>query len=127
MSTPHSPSRFRNLAYAVMLFATASLGSLAGADAPPEAAPREIDIVVQGGYHPSQIDLRVGERARLRFTRKEYNSCSKEVVFPTLGIRRELPPNVPVTIDFPARTVGEYEFHCGMNMIRGKVVVTNAR
>lgn len=56
--------------------------------------------------------------------RREYTGCAREVVFPSLGIRRELPPNRPVVIELPATLApGEYEFKCGMNMIRGTLVV----
>ena len=88
------------------------------------SAVREIEVVVDGGYKPSRIDLHEGERVRLKFVRKEYNTCTKEVVFPQLNIRRELPPNKPVLIDLPVLAAGEYEFKCGMNMVRGSIVVT---
>lgn len=84
----------------------------------------EIEIVVQGAYKPNRIELHEGQRVRLKFVRKEHNSCTKEVVFPALDIRRELPPNQPVIIELPVLKAGEYEFKCGMNMIKGKVIVT---
>ena len=90
-----------------------------------EAAPvREIAIHVEGGYQPSQVTVAAGERVRLIFTRTEYSSCTKEVVIPALGIRKELPPHQPVSIDLPALAAGEYAFHCGMNMIHGTITVT---
>lgn len=87
-------------------------------------AVREIEVVVEGGYKPKRIEVRQGERVRLRFVRKEHGSCTREVQFPKLGIRRELPTNQPVVIELPALEPGEYEFKCGMNMIKGAVVVT---
>jgi plastocyanin domain-containing protein len=59
--------------------------------------------------------------------RKDYSPCTREVVFPSLDIRRELPVNEPVFIDLPALPAGEIEFHCGMNMIRGTIVVEARR
>ena len=88
------------------------------------AQVREIEIIVEGGYKPNRIEVREGEHVRLKFMRKEYNSCTREVVFAKLGIRKELPPNQPVVIDLPVLAAGEYEFKCGMNMIRGTLVVT---
>ena len=88
------------------------------------AAVREIEIVVEGTYKPARIQVQEGERVRLKFIRKEYNSCTREVVFPKLGIKRELPPNKPVVIDLPVLAPGDYEFKCGMNMIKGTLVVT---
>jgi plastocyanin domain-containing protein len=84
---------------------------------------REIEIIVQAGYKPNRIELAEGEHVALRFIRKESSGCSREVVFPALGIRKELPDGTPVVIHLPALKVGEYEFRCGMDMIRGKIVV----
>ncbi|WP_437317887.1 cupredoxin domain-containing protein [Sorangium sp. So ce385] len=93
------------------------------APAPSPQAVREIEIVVDGGYKPSRIVVTEGERVRLKLVRRDYSPCSREVVFASLGIRRELPTNVPVVIDLPALSPGEIEFKCGMNMLRGIIVV----
>jgi plastocyanin domain-containing protein len=84
---------------------------------------REIEIVVEGAYKPQRIEIRAGERVRLRFVRKDYGPCTREVVFPKLNLRRELPTSQPITIELPALAAGEYEFKCGMNMIKGLLVV----
>lgn len=84
---------------------------------------REIEVVVDGGYSPSTINIAEGERLRLKFIRREHTPCTREVVFASLNIRKQLPPNEPVFIDLPPLAVGEHEFKCGMNMIRGIVVV----
>jgi plastocyanin domain-containing protein len=42
---------------------------------------------------------------------------------PALDLRKELPPNKPVLVDLPALAPGEYEFRCGMNMVRGSITV----
>ncbi len=101
----------------------ASTSSRASAQASATPAGRTIDIVVDGEYQPSRIVVQQGERVRLRFVRRDYGPCTREVVFESLGIRRELPTNQPVEIELPALTAGEHEFHCGMNMIRGTIVV----
>lgn len=102
--------------------ALTSLGGAAVAQA-EEAAVREIEIIVDGGYQPNKIVVREGERIRLKFVRKDPSPCAKEVVFAALGIRRELPLNQPVIIDLPALQPGETEFRCGMNMLKGTLVV----
>lgn len=92
------------------------------------AAPaREIPITVQGGYSPDRVEVTAGERVRLVFTRAEYTGCTREVVFPELGVRKELPTNQAVAIDLPELAPGTYTFHCGMNMIHGTVVVSAPR
>jgi plastocyanin domain-containing protein len=91
--------------------------------ASPAPAVREIEIVVKGGYSPAQITITEGEQVRLRFVRQDEGSCTREVVFASLGIRRELPTGQPVIIDLPALAAGTYEFQCGMKMARGSIVV----
>jgi plastocyanin domain-containing protein len=108
----------------VVMSALVIFGAVAPAAASAEeVAPREVEIVVEKGYHPSQITAKAGERLRLKFIRREYNSCTREVVFPSLNIRRELPPNQPVVIDLPPLQAGELVFHCGMKMVRGTIQV----
>jgi plastocyanin domain-containing protein len=113
------------LGYIAVMSATPALwlSPSTAAVAAEASAVREIEIVVDGGYKPAQVEVRQGERVRLKFVRKEYAGCTREVVIPALGIRRELPPNKVVTIDLPALAPGEYEFRCGMNMVRGAIVV----
>lgn len=86
-------------------------------------SPREVEIVVKGGYQPNLVKVTQGERVRLKFVRREYAGCTKEVVFPTLGIKKTLPTDKPVLIDLPALEPGEVPFHCGMKMIKGTVQV----
>ena len=47
---------------------------------------------------------------------------AKEVVIKEYGINRTLPLNEPVTIEFLPRK-GEFSFACGMNMLKGKLIV----
>jgi len=84
---------------------------------------REIEVIVQGGYKPNRIEIIEGQHVQLRFLRKEAGGCTREVVFPALNIRKELPEGQPVVIHLPELEPGEYEFKCGMNMIKGKIVV----
>jgi plastocyanin domain-containing protein len=50
-------------------------------------------------------------------------TCGTAVTIPSLGIRRELPLNQPVEIEFTLQKSGNVEFVCGMNMLRGTLVV----
>ena len=84
---------------------------------------QEIDVTVKGGYQPSTIIARAGERLRLNFTRREASLCGEEVVIPDFGKRAHLPENKSVTVEVTPDKPGEYEFTCGMNMYRGKLIV----
>jgi plastocyanin domain-containing protein len=83
----------------------------------------EVPIVVKGGYAPSVVRVPAGGRVRLVFDRQETSGCSEEVVFPTFGIRRFLPPFQKTTVELPPSDPGRYDFTCGMSMLHGALVV----
>jgi RND family efflux transporter MFP subunit len=80
-------------------------------------------LVTERGYEPAKLTLRAGAPARITFVRNTDKTCRTEVVFPSLNVRRPLPLNEPVVIEFTPKTPGEIGFVCGMNMLRGTVVV----
>jgi cobalt-zinc-cadmium efflux system membrane fusion protein len=80
-------------------------------------------LVTEKGYEPAKLTLRAGAPARLTFVRTTDKTCGTEVVFPSLNIRKALPLNAPVVIEFTPKSSGEIGFVCGMNMLRGTVVV----
>lgn len=79
--------------------------------------------VTERGYQPTSFRLKKNIPARITFVRKTEDECGKEIVFPAYNIRRELPLNTPVTISFTPRKAGSFSFVCGMDMMRGKVIV----
>ena len=80
-------------------------------------------VVGEKGYEPARVSLRAGTPAKITFVRTTDKTCGTEVVFPSLNIRRALPLNEPVVIEITPATTGEIAFACGMNMLRGTVVV----
>ena len=82
-----------------------------------------IDVTVKGGYQPASITAEAGRPIRLNFTRRESTPCGEEVVFPEFGRRAHLPENKTVGIEVTPERPGEYEFTCGMNMYKGKLIV----
>lgn len=80
-------------------------------------------VVNEQGFEPARVTLRAGTPARLTFVRTTDKTCGTEVVFPSLDIERALPLNEPVVIEFTPAKDGEVAFACGMNMLRGTVVV----
>ena len=80
-------------------------------------------LVTEKGYEPAKLTLRAGAPARLTFVRTTDKTCGTEVVFPSLNIRKALPLNAPVVIEFTPKSSGEIGFVCGMNMLRGTIVV----
>ena len=84
--------------------------------------PQEIVVAVRGGYDPGSIRVRAGQPVRLVFDRQEDASCSEEVVFPDFGVRKFLEPFARTPIEITPATPGTYEFTCGMNMLRGRLI-----
>ncbi len=84
---------------------------------------QEVDVTVKGGYQPAAIEVKAGRPLRLNFTRREASLCGEEVVLPEFGKRAHLPENTTVGIEITPTSAGEYEFTCGMNMYKGKLIV----
>ena len=85
---------------------------------------QEVDVTVKGGYQPASILVKSGEPVKLNFTRREASTCGEEVVLPSFGKRAHLPENQTVTVEVTPEKPGEYEFTCGMNMYRGKLIAS---
>lgn len=75
------------------------------------------------GFSPSAVTFAKGAPAKLVFTRTTDETCATEVVFPELGVKKELPKNQPVTIDIPTDAEKKLTFQCGMGMYKSSVVI----
>jgi RND family efflux transporter MFP subunit len=75
------------------------------------------------GYQPDSIRLRAGIPARLTFVREVEATCGTEIVLADYGIKKDLPLRQPVTVEFTPAKTGAFSFACGMNMLRGKLIV----
>lgn len=82
-----------------------------------------VDVTVKGGYQPAIITAEAGRPLRLNFTRRESTPCGEEVVLPEFGRRAHLPEGRAVPIEVTPQGPGEYEFTCGMNMYKGRIIV----
>ena len=80
-------------------------------------------VVGDQGYEPAKVSLRAGAPARVTFTRTSDKTCGAELVFPSLNIKRALPLNQPVVVEFTPSRPGDIAFACGMGMLEGAVVV----
>ena len=82
-----------------------------------------VEIIVDGGYKPSVIKVRKGQKTNLSLLRKDSSTCLEEFILPDFKIKTYLPLNKTVNVIFTPKKNGTYQFHCGMNMFHGKVVV----
>jgi len=126
----------RFLLVAGLLIGCAGLTGLGGgcrkAEAPTvitpgtPAAPRRVEVTVSNqGFTPARIPGRPGESLTLVFRyQKSAGECGREVLVPGQNVHVTLSEDKPVEVvmSLPA-TKGEVGFTCGMNMLRGAVVV----
>lgn len=91
-----------------------------------EGGVQQIKVLVKGGYDPDVIVVEQGRPVRLDFYRDETATCSDTVVFGDFGIARPLPAFQTTPVEFTPEKAGEYTFTCGMNMMRGKLIVEAA-
>src|SRR5215813_9878835 len=80
-------------------------------------------MLTEKGYQPDSFKLRKGIPARITFVRKVEATCGAEIVLAEYNIKRELPLNQPVVVEFTPSKTGEFKFACGMDMLRGKIFV----
>jgi plastocyanin domain-containing protein len=79
--------------------------------------------VSAAGFEPARLVIPANTRTQVAFTRADAQNCAREVVFPELGIRKELAVGRTVIVDIPPSKAGELHFACGMGMYRGVLVV----
>lgn len=88
----------------------------------PEGATKI--AVSSNGYEPSSIPVVKGQPVKLAFYRADSENCGGEVVFAKQNIRKKLPVGETVLVEFTPTEAGEIAFACGMDMLRGKLIVT---
>jgi plastocyanin domain-containing protein len=96
------------------------------APAPAATAPevQTIDLKVSGGeYQPASFNVQAGKPVRLNVTRDEKPTCGDVLTIPSQNISKPIPVNQVTTIEFTPQQPGDLEFTCGMNMMKGKIVV----
>ena len=84
---------------------------------------QEIKVTIKGGYSPDVIVVKQGVPVRLDFYRDETASCSEQIIFGDFRIARDLPAFETTSVEFTPDKAGEFTFTCGMNMMRGKLIV----
>ena len=83
-----------------------------------------INIKVDGGYSPSVISATKGKATTLKILRTDPSSCLDQLIIPQWNIVKALPLNKELEITFTPDEIGEFPFHCGMNMFHGKIIVS---
>ncbi len=92
-----------------------------------EDGPQEIAVTVRGGYSPDRIEVEAGWLVPPTFTCQEATDRTETIVFADFGVSARLPQNRPVPVEFTPEKAGEFPFHCGMNLVRDRLVVRAAK
>jgi hypothetical protein len=75
------------------------------------------------GFEPASLKLSANQPVKLVVTRDSQPNCGNRIVFPALGLTRDLPLGGSVVIELPALAAGELRFTCGMGMYKGLIVI----
>src|SRR5665647_301377 len=86
-----------------------------------------VRIKVQGGYSPDLVEVTRGVPVRIEFDRQEAGDCSSRVVMPDFKVNQMLPAYQTTTVEFVPGEAGTFGFACGMNMLRGRLVVVDGQ
>jgi plastocyanin len=80
--------------------------------------------VSSNGYEPSSVSVVKGQPVKLAFYRADSENCGGEIVFAKQKIRKKLAVGETVLVAFTPTEAGEIAFVCGMDMLHGKLIVT---
>lgn len=102
--------------------AAAAAPAPAGDAAAAAPAARVSITVADDGFHPAEVNGKVGQALTIVFTRTGKQGCGERVSFPSLQMEKDLPLDTAVEVTVTPAAAGRLEFTCGMNMMRGAVI-----
>jgi hypothetical protein len=98
----------------------------------PAAATMEGDhqvvqvVVTDSGYTPASISFKAGVPARIVFKQETDSHCLAQVKINDFNVpATDLPIGKETVVEFTPASNGTFEFTCGMDMAKGKIVVTS--
>ena len=118
------PSRF--VLGTLAIPAVIALAGCKNSDASVEVGGQGRVVADEHGFTPSSISLPkggAGSKTAVTFVRTSDKTCATEVVFPEIGVKKDLPLNKPVDVEVPTDTARTLTFQCGMAMYKGALVV----
>ncbi len=79
-------------------------------------------VATKEGFEPNRIEAKAGQPLTLVFTRTEEKTCMTGVVFPELGIEKDIPIGTPVEVTVTPKADGKIAFQCPMGMGKSTIV-----
>jgi plastocyanin domain-containing protein len=113
-----------SVVFSVGLLAISFVGCAKKAPEPiKNPAVQEIKVTVKSEYSPDRIVVKKGQPVRLLFYREDDSECTAQVVIPDLKVKQDLALKKDTAVAFVPEKEGEFTFACGMDMMKGKLVV----
>jgi plastocyanin domain-containing protein len=111
--------------YALLaVFALTLAAPAARAEKASAGKPRVIEMsLTDAGLAPADVKLTKGEPVKIAFTRKTERTCMFDVVIPEAGVKKAVPINKTVELEFTPSKSGTLRITCGMGMQFGRLVV----
>lgn len=79
--------------------------------------------VTAAGLVPDRVTVPPHQPIELVFIRRVEETCGTELLIPAVNVRRALPLNERVVVRLAPRAPGDLTFSCGMDMLKGVIVV----
>jgi plastocyanin domain-containing protein len=81
-------------------------------------------VITKTGFEPGSLKLKLNVPAKVTFLRQTNDTCATSVVISEYKIKKDLPLNQPVVVEFTPTKTGNFSFVCGMFMVKGELIVT---
>jgi plastocyanin domain-containing protein len=81
-------------------------------------------VITKNGFEPGSLKLKLNVPAKITFLRETNDTCATSVVISEYKIKKDLPLNQPVVVEFKPTKTGNFSFVCGMFMVKGELIVT---
>ncbi len=90
-----------------------------------QAEPQTAKVLItKDGFEPSSLKLKLNVPAKVTFLRQTNDTCATSVNITEYKIKKNLPLNEAVVVEFKPTKTGTFAFVCGMFMLKGELIVT---
>lgn len=83
---------------------------------------QRVTVVVNNGFSPAKIRVKAGQPVLLTFDTKN-KGCASTVTFKGMKITKQLQDGKKTVVEFTPKKAGTITYTCGMNMLKGTIVV----
>lgn len=84
-----------------------------------------IKALGSGGYDNPQVSVKKDIPVKLHFSAEANTGCGRQMILDGFNVKLVSQNGENQVAEFTPTQAGTYAYHCGMNMYRGKMIVTN--